>query len=148
MAKVKVWKRDPRARLPERSTQGSVGYDLFALENVTVPPRGFVLIRTGLVIKTEPPFALFIFPRSSLFKKKKLIMPNSAGIIDFDYCGEEDEVMIPVVNLSDEEVLIQAHEKIAQAVFLKVTFPEIVEITKEELSNSSRGGFGSTGGYK
>ncbi len=145
---IKIWKKDPKAKLPERSTEGSVGYDLFALEETEIEPLELKLVRTGLVIKSEPPYALFIFPRSSLFKKKKLIMPNSAGIIDFDYCGQEDEVKVPLLNLGQEKVLIKAYEKIAQAVFLYVAFPKIREITQEELPQSSRGGFGSTGGYK
>ncbi len=144
--KVKVWKKDPRAKLPEKSTEQSVGYDLFALEDVSLEPGEFALIRTGLVIQTEPPYALFIFPRSSLFKNKSLIMPNSAGIIDFDYCGEEDEIRIPVVNLGKKTVTIKANEKIAQAVFIKVGSPEVEEIDNPPKS-SSRGGFGSTGGY-
>ncbi|MFN3567328.1 MAG: dUTP diphosphatase [Caldimicrobium sp.] len=145
---VKVWKKDPRARLPERSTEGSVGYDLFALEDTEISPFELKLVRTGLVIQTFPPYALFIFPRSSLYKKKNLIMPNSAGIIDFDYCGEKDEVKIPLLNLGKEKALIKAYEKIAQAVFLKIAYPEIKEISYEELPKISRGGFGSTGGYK
>ncbi|MFN3505015.1 MAG: dUTP diphosphatase [Caldimicrobium sp.] len=145
---VKVWRKDPRARLPERSTEGSVGYDICALEDTEISPLELKLIRTGLVIKASPPYALFIFPRSSLFKKKNLIMPNSAGIIDFDYCGEDDEVKIPVLNLGKEKVFIKAYEKIAQAVFLKIAYPEIKEISYEELPRNSRGGFGSTGGYR
>ncbi len=145
--KVKVWKKDKRARLPEKSTDGSIGYDIFALEEAVIKPFELKFIRTGLVIKTEPPYGLFIFPRSSLFKKKKLIMPNSAGIIDFDYCGEEDEVKIPVVNLGKEEAVVKAGEKIAQAVFIKVGAPEIEEV-EEPPSSASRGGFGSTGGYE
>lgn len=144
--KIKVWKKDPRAKLPKKSTEKSVGYDLFALEETIIEPGEFALIRTGLVIKTEFPYALFIFPRSSLFKNKKLIMPNSAGIIDFDYCGEEDEIKIPVLNLGKEKVIIKEKEKIAQAVFIKIAYPEIEEI-KEPPEASSRGGFGSTGGY-
>ncbi|PMP65823.1 MAG: dUTP diphosphatase [Thermodesulfobacterium geofontis] len=144
--KVRVWKKDPRAKLPEKSTEQSVGYDLFALEEISIEPGEFTLIRTGLVIKAEPPYALFIFPRSSLFKNKGLIMPNSAGIIDFDYCGEEDEIKIPVVNLGKNRVVIKAYEKIAQAIFIKVGNPEIEEIS-EPPKKSSRGGFGSTGGY-
>jgi dUTP pyrophosphatase len=145
--KIKVWKKDPRAQILKKSTEQSVGYDLFALEEVSIEPGEFVLIRTGLVIKTEPPYALFIFPRSSLFKNKSLIMPNSAGIIDFDYCGEEDEIKIPVLNLGKEKVIVKAHEKIAQVVFIKIGNPEIEEIPIPPKS-SSRGGFGSTGGWK
>ncbi|MCD6548066.1 MAG: dUTP diphosphatase [Thermodesulfobacterium sp.] len=144
--KIKVWRKDPRAKLPKKSTDQSVGYDLFALEEVSVEPNQFTLVRTGLVIQTEPPYALFIFPRSSLFKNKSLILPNSAGIIDFDYCGEDDEIKIPVVNLGKEKVVIRAYEKIAQAVFIKIGNPEIEEI-QEPPKFSSRGGFGSTGGY-
>lgn len=143
---VKVWKKDERAKLPERATSGSVGFDIFALEDTVIYPLQFTLIRTGLVIQTQFPYAMLIFPRSSLFKKKNLIMPNSAGIIDFDYCGEDDEIKIPVFNLSDKVVTIQASEKIAQAIFVKIAFPELIEISK--VSKQSRGGFGSTGGYE
>ncbi len=146
--RIKVWRKDKRAKIPQKSTEGSIGYDLFSLEEVKIAPKEFKLIRTGLVIVTEPPYGLFIFPRSSLFKKKKLIMPNSAGIIDFDYSGAEDEIMIPVVNLGEEETTISQHEKIAQAVFVRIGFPEIEEIDREKLPKNSRGGFGSTGGYK
>ncbi len=145
--KIKVWKKDPRAKLLEKSTDGSVGYDIFSLEETEIEPGEFKLIRTGLVIKTEPPYALFIFPRSSLFKKKSLIMPNSAGIIDFDYCGEKDEIKIPVVNLGKEKVVVKAQEKIAQAVFINIVFPEVEEVESPP-GSSSRGGFGSTGGYR
>jgi len=148
LAVVKVWRKDPRAKLPERSTEGSIGYDIFALEDTLIPPRGFALVRTGLVIVAEPPFGLFIFPRSSLFRKKGLIMPNSVGIIDFDYCGEEDEILIPLYNVTEKEASIGSQERIAQAIFLKVDIPHLVEITKEELPSKSRGGFGSTGGYR
>lgn len=74
-------------------------------------------------------------------------MPNSAGIIDFDYCGEEDEIKIPVVNITDKIAYINTHEKIAQAIFIKIAFPQIIEVETPPRS-SSRGGFGSTGGYK
>jgi len=145
--KVLVWRKDPRAKLPERGTSESIGYDLFALVDVKFAPKEFKLVRTGLVIKAEPPYGLFIFPRSSLFIKKGLIMTNSVGIIDFDYCGENDELMVPLLNLREESVEVRAGEKIAQMVFINVAFPEIVEVLEPQ-TTSSRGGFGSTGGYK
>lgn len=144
---IKVWKKDKRAKLPERATDGSVGYDLFSIEEVEIKPGEFKLIRTGLVIEPPSGYALLIFPRSSLFKNKGLIMPNSAGIIDFDYCGEEDEIKIPVVNITDKIAYINIHEKVAQAIFIKIAFPQIVEVEHPPRS-SSRGGFGSTGGYR
>lgn len=145
MVPIRIFRLDPRAKLPERATRCSVGCDIFALEDYTFYPGDFFLVRTGLVIKAEPPIAVFIFPRSSLYKNKKLIMPNSAGIIDFDYCGLEDEIKIPLLNIGDDLVYIKSGEKIAQMVFVNIAFPLIVEVDKIE--ERSRGGFGSTGGY-
>jgi dUTP pyrophosphatase len=144
--KVEVYRLVDNAKLPVKSTEGSVGYDVFSVEDVEIKPGEFRLIRTGLVVKSEYPFALFLFPRSSLFKAKGLIMANSVGVVDFDYCGEGDEVKVPVVNISNDVAYIKAGEKVAQMVFLCVGSPEIVEVN--ELSQrGSRGGFGSTGGY-
>ncbi len=141
-----VYRLDQRARLPQRATENSIGYDLFSLEDVKILPGECKLVRTGLVIKAPPPLALFIFPRSSLYLKKGLIMPNSAGIIDFDYCGAKDEIKIPLLNLKKEEAEINAGERIAQIIFLTVGFPEIIELA-EPPCQGSRGGFGSSGGY-
>jgi dUTP pyrophosphatase len=144
--KVEVYRLDDRARLPERSTKGSVGYDISSVEDVKVRPGEFKLIRTGLVVKSEFPFGVFLFPRSSLFRAKGLIVTNSVGVIDFDYCGEGDEVMVPVINVSNKIAQIKAGEKIAQMVFLCVGDLEVVEVS-EPPADRSRGGFGSTGGY-
>ncbi|QJA06498.1 dUTP diphosphatase [Thermosulfurimonas marina] len=146
--KIRVWRKDPRARLPERASEGAVGFDLFALEDQEIPPAEPTFVRTGLVIQTERPYALFIFPRSSLFRKKGLIFPHSAGVIDFDYCGEEDELKILVLNLRGEVVKVAAGERLAQMVLLGVA-PEVeLEEVSGPPAENSRGGFGSTGGYR
>jgi len=145
--KVEVYRLDDNAKLPERSTRGSVGYDIFSVEDVKIRPGEFKLIRTGLVVKSEFPFAVFLFPRSSLFRAKGLMLANSVGVIDFDYCGEGDEVMVPVINISNKVAQIKAGEKVAQMVFLHVGDPEVVEISAPP-ADGSRGGFGSTGGYE
>jgi len=142
-----VWRKDPRARLPERASPGAVGFDLFALERTEVPPGQQVLVRTGLVAKAPRPYALFLFPRSSLFRKKGLVFPHSVGVIDFDYCGEEDELMVPVLNLTSSPVVVEAGERIAQLVLLRVWEGQIREISAPP-EEHSRGGFGSTGGYE
>ena len=142
--KIKIWRKDPRAKLPQKSTSGSIGYDIFALEETQISPKEFKLVRTGLVIKGEPPYGVFLFPRSSLFKKKQLIMPNSIGVIDFDYCGKDDEIKIPLLNLGSQVATISAGEKIAQLIFIKVAEPILEEVDTPP-QDVSRGGFGSTG---
>jgi len=145
---LKVWRKDPRARLPERTSEGAVGFDLFALEDQEIPPAEPTFIRTGLVIKASKPYAMFVFPRSSLFRKKGLLFPHSAGIIDFDYCGEEDELKILVLNLKPEPVWVSAGERIAQLVLISVATEVKLQEVSEPPRAVSRGGFGSTGGYR
>ncbi len=146
--RLKIWRQDPRARLPEKASPGAVGWDVFALEDTLIPPQEQVLVRTGLVIEAPYPYAMFLFPRSSLFRKKGLIFPHSAGIIDFDYCGAEDELRVPVLNLRKDPVEIKAGERIGQLVFLKALVEAEWEEVLEPPSRASRGGFGSTGGYE
>lgn len=145
---VKVAKIDDRAILPQQSTSGAVGYDIYSLEEVIFYPSEFKLVRTGLVIKTEPPLVAVLVPRSSLFMRKGLFMPNSIGIIDHDYCGKDDEVKIPLYNLTDDLRKIKAGERIAQLVCFYYNPAPLIEVDIDDLDCKQRGGFGSTGGYK
>ncbi|MDA1292879.1 MAG: dUTP diphosphatase, partial [bacterium] len=86
--------------------------------------------------------ALLIVPRSSLPRKKALVCPHSIGVIDQDYHGPDDEILIQVQNISDEVVTVERGERIAQGMFVKVEQAEWVE--EKELASVSRGGFGST----
>ena len=81
-------------------------------------------------------------PRSGLSFKKGLSIANSPGTIDSDYRGE---LKIIVINFSDQDVIIEDQQRVAQVVLCPV-FQARLEWT-EELSNTKRGagGFGSTG---
>lgn len=147
MLPVKVYRCHKDAIIPHRSSEGALGYDLYACEEYMFYPNQFHLVRTGLIIKAEPHYGMIIVPRSSLFIKKGLIMPNSIGVIDYDYCGEEDEIKVPFLNLSDDLKYIKVGDKIAQILFINIGLPMLVEVD-EVPSQNKRGGFGSTGGYK
>jgi len=88
--------------------------------------------------------ALLILPRSSTFRKKSLIFPHSVGLIDQDYCGPEDEIMIQVFNFGKDTIVVERGERIAQGLFMKTAVAEFVEVDADFLGNDSRGGFGST----
>jgi dUTP pyrophosphatase len=75
--------------------------------------------------------------------KKGLMLPNSVGIIDQDYRGENDEIMIQVYNLKDQPVEVQRGERLAQGIFVKIAQVDWAEVS--EMSAASRGGFGSSG---
>ncbi len=130
--------------MPKYSTKGSVAFDLVARKDVKIPPRGVKKVPLNVVVQVPAGYALLIFPRSSLFLRKGLLMANSVGIIDQDYCGKEDEIMALLYNPGEREVEIKRGERIAQAMLVKIERPKIVESEPKE---KSRGGFGSTGGY-
>lgn len=140
---TKVKRLSSQANLPAYQTPGAAGFDLAAVESVTILPRGHALVGTGLVIETPPGHMLMLAARSSLFSKKGLILANGVGIVDEDYAGETDEVKLSLYNLGYKQTKISAGERIAQGVFVPVVRVDFSEVS--EMSSPSRGGFGSTG---
>ncbi|MFA5134002.1 MAG: dUTP diphosphatase [Patescibacteria group bacterium] len=144
---IKIKRLDKTLPLPQYQTPGSVAFDLSAACDAEILPGEIKLIPTGLIITTPPDCMLMLASRSSLALKKGLMMGNGIGIVDQDYCGPNDEIKIQVLNIKKEPVKIEKGERIAQAVFVRIEKPSVEEI--ENLENSeSRGGFGSTAGYK
>ena len=132
------------AKIPERATAGSAGYDMYAeiQEPLTIPPGKSVMIRSGIAMSAPRRCAGFIFARSGLSTKQGLRPSTCVSVIDADYRGE---IGLPIYNDSDEEQTIMPHERIAQLVFIPVLKPTI-EIVKS-LDETDRGaqGFGSSG---
>jgi len=140
---IQIKKLDPSIQIPEYQTQGSVGFDLAASQDVTINPGEIQLIPTGLVVKVPVGLMLMLVSRSSTPRKKGLTKPHSIGIIDQDYCGETDELKIQVYNFTNQPVKIQKGDRIAQGIFVPVVKAQFVEVDSH--NQESRGGFGSTG---
>ena len=124
-------------------TDESAGFDLAAAHDVTVRPREIVLVRTGLVIEVPTGHFLAVFARSSTPMKRGLVVSNGVGVIDPDYSGPDDEVMIQVLNVTDTPVEVRCGDRLAQGIILpapRVTWQEVTEIREV-----TRGGFGATG---
>ena len=130
--------------LPKYETAGSSGMDIRANIDavVSLKPLQRALIKTGLFLEMDPSIECQIRPRSGLALKKGLTVLNTPGTVDADYRGE---VGVILINLSEEEVIIEDGERIAQMVFCPVQKVTLTEVT--ELTDSARGagGFGSTG---
>lgn len=140
---VKIKRIDTSLPLPEYQTSGAVAFDLYSREDLTIAPKTIALIPTNLIIETPVGYMLTVVTRSSTPKKKGLLVPHGIGIIDQDYHGEKDEIMLQVYNFTDQEVAITRGERVGQAAFLRVDRGEWQEVS--EMKEVSRGGFGSTG---
>ena len=125
----------------EKISQGD-WIDLRAAETVSLFKGEFKLISLGVGMILPDEYEAHIVPRSSTFKKFHIIQTNHMGIIDNSYCGEQDEWKFPA--LAVEDTIINKNDRICQFRIVKKQ-PEIVFEQVEKLSDTSRGGFGSTG---
>jgi dUTP pyrophosphatase len=141
--RLKIRRLDPNVALPGYGTDEAAGFDLAAAHEVRIAPGQIALVRTGLVIEVPTGHFLGIFARSSTPLKRGLIIANGVGVIDPDYSGPDDEVMVQVLNFTSADVVVKQGDRLAQAVVLpapRVTWDEVTEIRQ-----STRGGFGATG---
>lgn len=140
--KVNIKRVDKNLPLPQYATAGSVGFDLVCRESVAIEPRTLGLVPANVIVETPPGYMLMVTLRSSTPRKRRLLIPHGVGVIDQDYCGEDDEVKIQIYNFSEQTVTIQRGDRIAQAIFVRVDQVDWMEIS--ETRSKTRGGFGST----
>lgn len=140
---LKIKRNDKKLPLPQYHTKGSIGFDLVSRKKINVRPSELKLVPLNIVIETPKDYGLFLTCRSSMPIKKGLLIPNGLGIIDQDYSGENDELMLEVFNFTKKIVKIDRGERIAQGIIVKIEKVEFKEVKK--MTKQSRGGFGSTG---
>lgn len=138
--RVVIKKLDARARVPCKKPEGAAGYDLYGIEEVTIPPGGRCLIKTGLAMIIPEGLYGRIASRSSLALAKGLLV--GAGVIDSDYRGE---IGVLLFNQGKEDVIIRIGDRIMQIIFEKIVVPRVEEATELPQTNRGDVGFGSTG---
>ncbi|MBU0577285.1 dUTP diphosphatase [Patescibacteria group bacterium] len=140
--KVRITRIDKSLPLPIYETDGSVGFDLLAREDITIEPKAIELIPANVIVEVPKGYALILASRSSTPRKHGLAKPHGIGVIDQDYCGPEDELKVQMYNFTENPVTIAKGTKIAQGLFLRVDRVEFEEV--DQIKKESRGGFGST----
>lgn len=128
--------------LPSRATIYSAGYDFECAADTTIMPFGIALIPTGVKCKMDNDYYLQLAIRSSIPKKKGLILANGVGIIDADYYGNPDNdghIMFQVYNINKQPITIKKGERIGQGVFIKYGI-----VDNDAAKGIRLGGFGSS----
>ena len=107
-------------------------------DKITVLIFSFFAADANRLPNCPPP----IIPRSGLGAKKGLVCGNLLGLIDSDYQGP---LSISLWNRSNEPIKINAGERVAQLVVIRVNQVDLEEV--DEFPETDRGskGFGSTG---
>jgi dUTP pyrophosphatase len=134
---------DESLPMPEYQTPGSVGFDMYARVETVVHAKSLGFIPSNLIVAVPEGFAFLVASRSSTPRKKGLLIPHGIGVVDQDFCGPKDEILIQVYNFTDEDVVVARGERIAQGLVMPAVRCELRETMVA--SAMSRGGIGSTG---
>jgi len=143
--KVSIKKLKENAVIPVYSSEYAAGCDLYACidEDITIKPHERAKIGTGLAIcPSEKDVVALIYGRSGLGAKFGIAPANCVGVVDSDYRGE---IIVCLLNSSEEAYTIHPGDRIAQIVFAPVIKAEFEESDSLEESQRGEGGFGSTG---
>lgn len=129
-------------QLPEYATSGSAGMDLraFLPEQVTLYPYETKRIPTGLKVAMPENLCMAILPRSG-HALRGMQVANAPGLIDSDY---REDIGVLLYNSTENVIVINPNDRIAQLKFEQVTKPSLVTVGKLD-TTERKGGFGSTG---
>ena len=149
---MRVQKLHEEAKMPVRAHATDAGMDLFFCpppnnlipnQSESVTPHGSSVLPTGLKIEVPEGYMLEIKNKSGISSKRGLLV--GACVVDRGYTGE---IFVNLHNPSDRCQTLHAGDKIAQAVFVKIT-TDLVLVEAESIydTETSRGdgALGSTG---
>ena len=130
---------DSELNMPRRN---GVMWDLATSKDVQIEEGKVQVIPLGIRMKLPEGYFGLLVPRSSACLKHGIIMSNSVGIVENDYCGQDDVWGFPAYAIRD--TYIKTGTRVAQ--FMLVKYPESLEFNKcDSMNFENRGGFGSTG---
>jgi len=140
-ALLRVQRLREGARLPQRATPGSTGYDLYAcLDDDLVVGQEPIPVPSGIAIETPPGYDVQIRPRSGLSVRGVQV---AFGTIDSDYRGE---LLVTMYVLPYREPhVVRPGDRIAQLVVSRTADVVIEEAEALSASERGAGGHGSTG---
>ncbi len=151
------------AVMPTYANEGDAGMDVYALEDIIIPPMDTKIIPTGIKVAVPDGYEIQVRPRSGISYKTPLRISNSPGTVDAKYRGDVGVIItntsVPEKNILQlEEYLIDEKgnkqgtykirkgDRIAQIVLQevpKIKFNKIDNI--KDIEGDRNGGFGSTG---
>jgi dUTP pyrophosphatase len=136
--KIKIKKLHPSATIPTYRKIGDAGMDLTAID--IKYDTHHITYKTGLAMSIPEGYVGFLFPRSSIYKRRQFLA-NSVGVIDSGYRGE---IMLKLTRSSDELEYCEG-DRVGQLIIMPYPKIEFNEVNQLSETDRSSGGFGSTG---
>lgn len=142
---IEIQKIHEDAVFPSYNYPTDSGFDLYSVEEVTLPPFGRAAVATGLKFNFNEGYEVQVRPKSGLALNHGLTVLNTPGTVDAGYTGE---IKIIVFNTNPTEFKILKKMKIAQAVLCPIKngrYVRLVSVDDIEQKDRGENGFGSTG---
>lgn len=117
-------------------------FDLSASEDVELQKGETRVIPLGIRVKLPEGYFGLVVPRSSTCLKHGIMMANSVGIIEPDYCGNNDVWGFVAYAVRDTKIL--KGTRIAQFMPMQM-FGDLDFDVVDSMPDPDRGGYGSTG---
>jgi dUTP pyrophosphatase len=130
--------------LPHYASADAAGMDLRVCldEPLHLLANTVELVSAGFAMHiADPGITALLLPRSGL-GHKGLVLGNLTGLIDADYQGP---IKMSLWNRSQDEIVIEPGERVAQMVLVPVIRPEILVVDEFAATERGSAGFGSTG---
>ncbi|MBE7565433.1 dUTP diphosphatase [Acidithiobacillus thiooxidans] len=148
MTNLQIRILDPRIGkqwpLPHYASADAAGMDLRVCldEPLHLLANTVELVSAGFAMHiADPKITALLLPRSGL-GHKGLVLGNLTGLIDADYQGP---IKMSLWNRSQDEIVIEPGERVAQMVLVPVIRPEILVVDEFAATERGSAGFGSTG---
>jgi len=149
--RVRVFRLRETAKLPIRAHLTDAGMDFFFapednLSEITIHPGSSAILPTGVKMSVPEGMMLQIMNKSGVAAKRSLV--TGACVVDRGYNGE---IFVNLHNVGVEEQVIKPGTKVAQGVFINISYPLLTEVEEDNVYGHSTdrgdGALGSTGDF-
>jgi deoxyuridine 5'-triphosphate nucleotidohydrolase len=130
----------PDAEIPKLAKEGDAGYDLRAVQDITIALGEVLLVPTGLEMEIPPGYYGQLKLKSGLALNHRIQVWG--GVMDSCYRGE---TLGMITNLGFKSFAIKKGDKFAQTLFLPVLTNPFKEVSSLTTTARGKQGFGSTG---
>ena len=137
---LKVKRLHQDAVLPHIEHRGDAGFDLYSTQKIILKPGERTQVPTGIAFEIPTGYVGLVWDKSGLSHRHGL--KTLGGVIDSGYRGE---ILIGIMNLSQDEYTIEQGHKVAQMIVQKREWVEVREVDELSITERGDGGFGSTG---
>lgn len=142
---IPISRLDPDLPIPGAAHEHDAGHDLAARLDVHLEARGGrALVPTGVAIAIPPGYCGLVLPRSGLALRHGVTCLNTPGLIDPQYRGE---LQVLLINTDPHDAYtVRRGDRIAQLVVTAVQAPiDWVPVASLDATTRDTFGFGSTG---